>query len=186
MSEDANNLHECLDVIGKEPNAFARVHLLWDAIDAVTNYPHQHKNSHLVGDILGPNERNVRSILRENFGALSRKKKETLNLLKSCAYMDGAKCKVAANKLLRTLTVKIKESPRHEKIEEYQIDDTMRAIKRASLRATQHPEPLSRADLHKIDQPLLYEWPRNNANARRRKKNVCESYERRRSATRKD
>ena len=74
-----------------------------------------------------------------------------MNLLKSCAYMDGAKCKVAANKLLRTLTVKIKESPRHEKIEEYQIDDTMRAIKRASLRATQHPEPLSRADLHKID-----------------------------------
>lgn len=150
VSEDANNLHECLDVIGKEPNAFARVHLLWDAIDAVTNYPHQHKNSHLVGDASGQTKETFDQYYERTL-VHYRAKKETLNLLKSCAYMDGAKCKVAANKLLRTLTVKIKESPRHEKIEEYQIDDTMRAIKRASLRATQHPEPLSRADLHKID-----------------------------------
>ena len=150
VNDDAGNLHECLEVIGKEPNPFARVHLLWDTIDAVTNYSHQ-KSSLAANDASLGQTKETFDQYYEKMLVHYRAKKETLNLLKSCAYTDGAKCKVAANKLLRTLTVKIKESPRHEKIEEYQIDDVMRAIKKASLRATQHPEPLSRADLHKID-----------------------------------
>ena len=150
VNQDADNLHECLEVISREPNPFARVHLLWDAIDAVTNYSHQ-KTSLTANDASGGQPKETFDQYYERMLVCYRAKKETLNLLKSCAYTDSAKCKVAANKLLRTLTVKIKESPRHEKIEEYQIDDIMRAVRKASLRATQHPEPLSRADLHKID-----------------------------------
>ena len=75
VSEDANNLHECLDVIGKEPNPFARVHLLWDTIDAVTNYPHQHKNSHLVGErLFGQTKRRSINTTRELWCIIAQKR----------------------------------------------------------------------------------------------------------------
>ena len=107
MNDDAGNLHECLEVIGKEPNPFARVNLLWDTIDAVTNYSHQ-KSSLAANDASLGQTKETFDQYYEKMLVHYRAKKETLNLLKSCAYTDGAKCQVAANKLLRTLTVKIK------------------------------------------------------------------------------
>jgi hypothetical protein len=141
INEDPTNLKECVSMIAKEPNAFTRVQLLWDCVDAVVTKSERNDDSQI--ETLAQ----FRERERVQFSA----NKETLDLLKSCAYTDGAKAKVAACKLLRTLTIKIKDSPRHEKEEDYKSDDISRAIEKASLRATQHPEPLSRQDLVKID-----------------------------------